>query len=90
MSSTVRLPSRPEHRRRVAPVRRPADRCELSVGGFHRLLAVVLLVQAVVLVIVIKQGWFYNDDFALLMNASHRSLGWNYLKRRQGKARNAT
>ena len=27
-----------------------------------------------------SRGWFYNDDFALLMQASHRSLGWNYLR----------
>ena len=33
-----------------------------------------------VLAVAISRGWYYNDDFALLMNASHRSLGWNYLK----------
>jgi hypothetical protein len=27
-----------------------------------------------------SRGWFYHDDFALLMQASHRSPGWNYLK----------
>ena len=36
--------------------------------------------QAVALALVMSSGWFYNDDFALLMQASDRTLGWNYLK----------
>ena len=38
------------------------------------------MAQAVVLAAVISHGWFYNDDFALLMQASNRTPGWNYLK----------
>ncbi len=40
----------------------------------------MLLAQAAALAVAMHRGWYYNDDFALLMNASHRSLGWNYLK----------
>lgn len=43
-------------------------------------MAALVLAQAAVLGVVINSGWYYNDDFALLMNASDRSLGWNYLK----------
>ncbi|HEU5271990.1 MAG TPA: hypothetical protein VFU36_18860, partial [Jatrophihabitans sp.] len=47
---------------------------------FWRLAGLLCLAQAAVLAVAISRGWYYNDDFALLMNASHRSLGWNYLK----------
>jgi hypothetical protein len=57
-----------------------AARGRLAPGWFWRTAGGLCLLQAIVLVIAISHGWYYNDDFALLMNASHRSLGWNYLK----------
>jgi len=56
------------------------QRSELSPALFWRLAGSLLVVQAIVLTIAMNRGWFYNDDFALLMNASHRTPGWNYLK----------
>lgn len=60
---------------------RPATaRGRFAPRWFWRAAAGLCLLQAIVLTIAISQGWYYNDDFALLMNASHRPLGWNYLK----------
>ncbi|MEO6503926.1 MAG: hypothetical protein ABIQ09_18720, partial [Jatrophihabitantaceae bacterium] len=72
--------------RRLVPVagpgrRRPGpDLAELSPVAFGRLALALLTAQAIALAAVMSRGWFYNDDFALLMQASHRSLGWNYLR----------
>lgn len=72
--------------RRLAPAARPdrrrpgPDQAELSPRAFVRLALALLTAQALVLVAVMSRGWFYNDDFALLMQASDRSLGWNYLR----------
>lgn len=62
------------------PHRLAVSRAELSSKAFTRLAAILLVAQAVVLTVVMSSGWFYNDDFALLMQASHRTPGWNYLK----------
>jgi hypothetical protein len=56
------------------------QRPELSGAAFGRLAAALLAAQALVLAVVMSRGWFYNDDFALLMQASNRTPGWNYLK----------
>lgn len=72
--------------RRLAPAARPdrrrpgPDQAELSPRAFGRLALALLSAQSLALVAVMTRGWFYNDDFALLMQASHRSLGWNYLR----------
>lgn len=57
-----------------------ARRGELSATRFWQLAGALALGQALVVAIAVNHGWFYNDDFALLMNASHSSLDWNYLK----------
>lgn len=53
---------------------------ELSTSRFRQLAAALVLAQAIVVAVAIDRGWFYNDDFALLMNASHTGLDWTYLK----------
>lgn len=55
-------------------------RNELSTQTFNRFAAALLATQAITLAVLISHGWFYNDDFALLMQASNRAPGWNYLK----------
>jgi hypothetical protein len=60
--------------------RRPGNLSELPPGRFGQLAGALLCAQAIVLAVVVSHGWFYNDDFALLMQASHRTPGWNYLK----------
>jgi hypothetical protein len=45
----------------------------------HRLLTVVVAVQAGWLIYLSSRGWFYQDDFALLAQAVHRGLTPGYL-----------
>jgi hypothetical protein len=42
-------------------------------------LAVVVIVQAGWLGALQSRGWFYQDDFTFLSQASHRRLDWHYL-----------
>ena len=56
------------------------SRPELSARAFGQLAVALLAAQAIVLAVLVGHGWFYNDDFALLMQASHRTPGWNYLR----------
>lgn len=72
--------------RRLKPAARPVRRrpgqsqAELSPAAFGLLALALLSAQALVLAAVMSRGWFYNDDFALLMQASNRSPGWDYLR----------
>lgn len=43
-------------------------------------LVLIGLAQGLLLWSTMRRGWYNDDDFALLMNASHRSLDWSYLK----------
>jgi hypothetical protein len=47
--------------------------------GPELVLAAIVVLQAAWLGILQARGWFYQDDFTFLSQASHRSLGWNYL-----------
>lgn len=46
----------------------------------HRLLVVVVALQAGWIGYLCSRGWFYQDDFTLLSQAVHRSLTLGYLK----------
>jgi hypothetical protein len=46
----------------------------------HRVLIVVLAVQAGWLAYLCSRGWFYQDDFTLLSQAAHQHLTVGYLK----------
>jgi hypothetical protein len=70
---------------RVAPGRdmseaEAARPSETGPSTQHRILAVVIAVQAGWLVYLCSRGWFYQDDFTLLSQAVHQHLTLDYLK----------
>ncbi len=78
-SGTLSEPARTKGTR-ISEQAEPPTSGGMQRRRFWQVTAALCLVQAVVLAAAISRGWYYNDDFALLMNASHRSLGWDYLK----------
>ena len=58
----------------------PTDRAEPPSEGFNNLaLTCILAAQATWLFLLARRGWYYQDDFTFLADATGRTFDWSYL-----------